>query len=137
MEIDGLVYLLQSNGTVFVLSGGAFEREITPEAISPPISAITRFFVTGGPDGGYIFLVDTLNERIIQVDKMTGAVIQQIRAAENSPVRLDFLTDVFVEDSIRPILYIVNGGQIIRADLPSPPRPFQSSPLPTPAPESN
>lgn len=137
MEIDGNVYLLQSNGTVFVLSGGAFEREITPESISPPISAITRFFVTGGPQSGYIFLVDTLNERIIQVDKMTGAVIQQIRAGEDSPIRLDFLTDVFVEDSIRPILYIVNGGQIIRADLPSPPRPFQSSPIPTATPESN
>jgi|HigsolmetaAR202D_1030399.scaffolds.fasta_scaffold00026_73 hypothetical protein len=137
MEIDGNIYLLQANGTVFVLSGGAFEREIVPEGISPPISAVTRFFVTGGPTEGHIFLVDTLNERIIQIDKMTGVVIQQIRVAEDSPIRLDFLTDVYVEDSIRPILYIVNGGQIIRADLPTPPRPFQSSPMPTATPEAN
>lgn len=134
LAVDGNVYLLQPSGKVFVLSAGAFDHEIVPEAISPPLTTVTRFFVTGPPESGFIYLVDTLNERIIQMDKLTGKVIQQIRTSPDSPVRLDYLTDVVVDDGARPLLYIVNGGQIIRAEVPGPPRPFRGGANPTAAP---
>lgn len=137
MAIDGNIYLLQPDGRTLVLSTGRVVREIIPEDITPPISAVTRFFVTGTPEGGWIFLVDTLNERIIQVDKSSGAVIQQMRMRTDSPIRLNELTDLYVDDDgSRPLLYIVNGGQILRIGMPAPPRPFRQSetPVPTPVP---
>lgn len=137
MGVDGSIYLLRSNGTVLAFSQGQPVGEITPEAITPAITAVTRFFVTGSSaEDGFFFLVDTLNERIIQMDKVSGAVIQQIKARPEGEVRLDQLASLFIDSSgARPILYLVNAGQIIRAELPAPPRSFrESAPAGTPAP---
>jgi hypothetical protein len=126
MAVDGNIYLLQPDGTVLVLAGGRIEREIVVGELIPPLTTVTRFFVTGPLDDGWIFLLDTLNERIIQVDKISGEVIQQMRVHPDTPLKLNQLTDIFVDDSGgRPFLYLVNGHQIIRAALPSPPPPFR------------
>lgn len=136
MGIDGNIYLLMPDGRIIMLNGGRFVNEIVPEAITPPLTAVTRFFVTGPPDSGWFFLLDTLNERVIQVDKTSGEVIQQIRVQPEGDLRLNQLTDLFVDtSSSRPIIYLVNGGQIVRAETPAPPRPFrQTDAAPTPAP---
>ncbi len=138
MGVDGSIYLLRSNGTVLAFSQGLPVGEIKPEAITPPITAVTRFYVTGATaDEGYFFLVDTLNERIIQMEKASGKVIQQIKARPDGEVRLDQLASLFIDSSgARPILYLVNAGQIIRAELPAPPRSFREQPegAATPAP---
>ncbi len=134
MSVDGSVYLLRSNGSVLIFSQGQPVGAVTPEAINPPISLITGFSVTGsGPDDGFFFLVDTLNERVIQMEKFSGRVIQQIKTRADAPVQLNELASLFVDSSgPRPILYMVNGGQIIRAELPAPPRSFQEN-LTTPS----
>ncbi|MBX0327122.1 hypothetical protein K2Z83_05425 [Oscillochloris sp. ZM17-4] len=137
MSVDGAIYLLKPNGTVLTFSQGRPVGEIKPEAISPPISAVTHFFITSdGSGGGSIFLVETLSERIIQMDKVTGKVVQQIKVRPDGDLRLDKLDGIFVDNSsARPTLYLVNGDQIIRAELPAPPRPFRDqSAAPTPAP---
>ncbi len=126
MAIDGGIYLLRANGSIVVLSEGEVVNELRPDALTPPIGAVTRFVVTGPPDAGSIFLVEPLNERIIQIDKVSGAVIQQITVRPDGPVRLDDLAAIFVDDSgARPVLYIANGGSLLRAELPAPPRPFR------------
>jgi hypothetical protein len=126
MAIDGDVYLLQPDGNVLVLNQGAFSREIVPEQITPPITAVTRFFVTGTPEQGWIFLLDTMNERIIQMDKRSGRVIQQMQVRPSSELRLNQLTDLYVDTSgSKSMLYLVNGNQIMRYTLPSAPQPFQ------------
>jgi serine/threonine protein phosphatase PrpC len=126
MAIDGNIYLLQPNGTVLALEGGAYSREIVPSNIDPPLSVVTRFAVLGPPESGSFLLVDTLNERIIQIDKQTGELIQQLRLPVDSDVRLDQLSDVAVDErSSRPLLYLVNGPDILRFPLPAPPQPFQ------------
>lgn len=128
LAIDGQIYLLQPDGHILVFGAGAFVREITPRTITPPLVTPTGFFVTGTPDSGAIFLVDLNNERILQIDKQTGALIQQIRARPDGPIHLDQLTSVFVDDSAgRVILYIVNGNQIFRGSLPTPPQPFHEA----------
>ncbi|GAB4430017.1 MAG: hypothetical protein OHK0015_14650 [Chloroflexi bacterium OHK40] len=136
MAVESSIFLLRSDGTVLIFSGGQPVGQITPEAITPPISIVTGFFVTGSaPEDGYFFLVDTLNERIIQVEKLTGKVIQQIKARPDSALSLAELASLTVDDSgARPILYLVNAGQIIRAELPAPPRPFRDPNAATPAP---
>jgi hypothetical protein len=90
---------------------------------------VTRFFVTGtSPEDGTFFLVDSLNERIIQMDKVTGKVTQQIKVRPGGAVSLDQLAAIFVDSSgARPILYLVNAGQVIRAELPAPPRSFRDA----------
>ena len=135
LAVDGKIYLLQPNGHILVFNAGAFEREITPQGINPPLVTPASFFVTtSDPDSGSIFLVDTNNERIIQLDKQTGALIQQVRARPDGPVHLDQLTSIYVDESAsRLTLYLVNGGQILRASLPDPPRPFRETGTPTPA----
>lgn len=136
MAVDGNIYLLQPTGNILVFFDGRIIDERVPGDVSPPLAAVTRFFVTGSPESGLIFLVDTLNERIIQLDKLSGEVIQQILMPSDSPIRLNQLTDLYVDDSgSRPVLYIVNSHQIIRVDLPAPPRPFVNTSS-TPAPET-
>jgi hypothetical protein len=126
MAVDGSIYLLRSDGTVTVFSFGQPVGEVKPEAITPPISIVKGFYVTGdSPEEGYFFIVDSLNERIIQMEKASGKIIQQIRVRDDAPAALDALANLFVDDSgARPILYLVNGGSILRAELPAPPRPF-------------
>ncbi|NTW98079.1 MAG: hypothetical protein HGB28_05960, partial [Oscillochloris sp.] len=129
-------YLLKPNGTMLVFSQGRPVGEIKPDSINPAITAATNFFVTNdGFGGGSIFIVEMLSERIIQVDKLTGKVIQQIKVRADGDIRLNQLGSIFVDTSgSRAILYFVNGDQIIRAELPSPPRPFRdesATPMPT------
>lgn len=152
LAVEGKVYLLQPDGRVLVFASNdagerVFEREVALPAIKPPLDAVARFAVTGDPESGWIFLVDAFNLRIIQLDKTTGAFIQQIRAAPDAEVQLDNLTNVFVDTTTaRPTLYLVNGSQILRAALPDPPPPFRDvvgtpapatlgTPLPTVTPE--
>lgn len=124
MVVDREIYLLRSNGTVLVMSGNRQIGEIKPEAISPPISAVTRLFITGSsPEDGSIFLLEPLSQRIIQIDKITGKIIQQVKVRPDGDLQLDALSDVVVDESAsRPILYLINGGQLLRAELPLPPR---------------
>jgi hypothetical protein len=125
MAIDGYIYLLQADGHVAVMNLGSFEREIVPGEVSPPLKAVTRFFVTGSPDQGWIFLLDAFNERIIQMDKTSGEIVQQLRLRPDNALELNQLTDLHVDtSSARPQLYLVNGGQIITAEMPNPPVPF-------------
>jgi serine/threonine protein phosphatase PrpC len=139
LAVDGKVYLLQPDGRVDVYAVNAFEREIAPPALKPPIAVVTSFFVTGAsPDEGSIFLVDTQQERIVQLDKRTGNLIQQIKVRSDSQIRLNTLTAVYLDESVpQPVLYLANGGQILKATLPSPPRSIrQPNPQPTAGAES-
>ncbi len=132
LAIDGDVYLLEPNGNMLVFSGGTFTREIVPQGLNPPLSTPAGFFVTGDIESGSIFLID-FNQRIIEIDKKTGALIQQVRARPDSPFTLDQLTSLYVDASgPRPVLYMVNGGQILRGALPDRPRPL-AAPTGTPA----
>lgn len=129
MSVDGSIYLLRSNGAVLVFSQGQLVGEVTPEPITPPLTNVTRFFVTGnGPENGYFFLLDTLGERIIQMEKLSGKIIQQMKARPDGGLQLAELAGIAVDDGgARPIIYLANGGQIVRAELPPPPRPFRET----------
>ncbi|MDW8212972.1 MAG: hypothetical protein RMJ55_05425 [Roseiflexaceae bacterium] len=139
LAVDGKINLLMPDGRVLIFatnSAGerAFEREIPVPQTRPPLVTATRFFVTGPPDSGSIFLVDSFNGRIVQIDKSTGEFIQQISAPPDGPITLDQLLSVFVDESgSRPVLYMVNGSQIVRGSLPDRPRPFREPGSPTPA----
>src|SRR3954454_13015169 len=126
IQIDGNIYLLRSDGSIVVFTGGVYQRTLPVPALALPVQTITRFYVT--PDivdeatgnvikAGTIFLLDTLNERVIQIAKSDGAVIQQIVARE--PGRLNRLMDLQV-DAARNQIFLANGNEILRAQLPTP-----------------
>ena len=140
VQIDGDIWLLQTDGTIAVFRGGVFQRTLPVPQLSPPVQTITRFYVT--PDvidevtgnvvrPGYVFLLDTLNERVIQISKADGAVIQQIQARERG--RLNRLMDLQV-DGARNQVYLANGNEILRAPLPAPPAERTTSPSVTTTP---
>lgn len=142
IQIDGDVYLLRSDGSIAVFKGGVFQRTLPVPSLALPVQTITRFYVT--PDvvdeatgdvlkAGSIFLLDTLNERVIQISKADGAVIQQIIARE--PGRLNRLMDLQV-DAARNQIFLANGDKILRAQLPAPPPPRDIQPEPAPSVEA-
>jgi hypothetical protein len=117
-----------------------FDRAFDIPPVDPPVISASRFYVSGSTAGS-IFLLESGTSRIIQLDKETGAFIQQIRAQPTDSIVLDQMIDLYVdESSVRPILYIVNGGEVIRGSLPDRPRPFggragtatPTTPLPSP-----
>ena len=129
VQIDGDVYLLRSDGSIVVFNGGVYQRTLPTPNLAPAVQTITRFYVT--PDvrdeatgdlvrAGHIFLLDTLNERVIQIDKSNGDVILQMQARERGP--LNRLMDLQV-DGARNLIYLSNGDHILRARLPEPPAP--------------
>jgi hypothetical protein len=75
------------------------------------------------------------NHRVLEINKQTGALIQQVRARPDSAIHLDQLTSLYVDASgSRPVLYLVNGGQVLRGALPDRPPPFRpASKTPAPA----
>lgn len=128
MVIDGGIALLQPDGRIFIFAQGAFQRELPSPQVQPPVALVTRFSTLGNPETGAFFILDTLNERIIHIDKASGEVLQQMRVRDTSPIRLNQLLDLHVvEEGGRLMLYLINGNQVLRAAVPPVPRPF--SPL--------
>ena len=132
--MDGNVYLLKPDGHILVFEAGAFKREIVPQGVNPALSTPAGFFVTGDPESGSIFMID-FNHRVLEIDKQTGTLIQQVRVRPNSPNNFDQLTSLYVDASgSRPVLYMVNGGQVLRGALPDRPpafRPASKTPAPS------
>jgi hypothetical protein len=125
LAVDGNIYLLKPDGHILVFEAGAYKREIVPQGVNPPIDQAAGFFVTGDPETGSIYMID-YNQRVLEIDKQTGALIQQVRARSDSSNHLDQLTNLYVDASgPRPVLYLVNGGQVLRGLLPDRPPPFR------------
>jgi hypothetical protein len=146
LAVDGKIYLLQPDGRVLIFAmlptgERVFDRAFDIPPVDPPIISASRFYVSSSTTGS-IFLLESGTSRIIQLDKETGAFIQQIRAQSTDSIVLDQMIDLYVdESSVRPILYIVNGGEVVRGSLPDRPRPFggragtatpATTPLPSP-----
>lgn len=125
-SIDGTVYLLHSDGSVSIFEANSFKRTLPAPSLAVPIATAQRFFVT--PDvvdeatgavrrAGHIFILDTQNERVVEIEKSDGRVVQQLQARQRGP--LNQLTDLEV-DEINGVIYLANGNRVICATLPAP-----------------
>lgn len=125
LAIDRQVYLLQPDGRVQIFTGGAFQGELPAPKVEPSIAAASNFMVTGDdPEIGSIFYLE--QGRVIQVDKKTGALIQQMQVRANAEQPLDGVSSFTVDTSgPQAVLYLVNHGHLLRTTVPQPPRPFQ------------
>ncbi len=129
VQIDGNVYLLNRDGSVLVFTAGALVKQLAPPQLKVPLGGVTRFVVTAdelAEDGttivrpGFIYILDLRNERILQLSKVDGGLVQQIQARSRGP--LNQMADLAVDEARRE-LYLANGPQVLRAQLPEPPQP--------------
>jgi hypothetical protein len=140
IEIDGRVWLLNRNASMLVFEGGRLVKQLPPPQLTVPISNVSRFVVTPdrySEDGltlerpGHIYILDLRNERVLQLSKEDGSLIQQIQARTRGP--LNQVSDLAV-DELRGTIYFANGARVVRAALPEPPAP-PNDPETTIAPE--
>jgi hypothetical protein len=129
IEIDGRVWLLSRDASVLVFEGGRLIRQIPPPDLTVPVSNVSRFVVTAdhySEDGltleqpGYIYILDLRNERVLQISKEDGTLIQQMQARTRGP--LNQVSDLAVDES-RDTIYFANGPRVLRSALPEPPAP--------------
>jgi hypothetical protein len=128
VQVDGRIYLLNRDASLLVFEGGQFVTQFAAPTLTDPISTVAHFIVTPdvlAADGvtverpGHIYILDTANERVLQLNKADGSLIQQIRARTRGP--LNQLSDLAVDET-RGLLYLANGPQVLRTTLPEPPQ---------------
>jgi hypothetical protein len=128
VQIEGDVYFLNRDASISVFNGGGLVRQLPVPQLKVPVSSVSRFVVTPDvyeDDGitvkqpGFIYILDLRNERVLQLNKQDGALIQQIQARSRGP--LNQITDLAV-DQIRGRLYLANGARVLSAALPEPPQ---------------
>ncbi|HEX6291805.1 MAG TPA: hypothetical protein VFZ66_21645 [Herpetosiphonaceae bacterium] len=142
VQVDGLVYLLNRDASIMVFEAGSLIREFPAPQLAVPVSTVSRFLVTADmleADGvtvkqpGSIYILDTRNERVLQINKTDGTLIQQIQARIRGP--LNQISDLAVDEA-RGLLYLANGPRVLRVDLPVPPQPpAEAMPAATTTPE--
>ena len=127
LQIDGKVWMLNRDASILVFEGGNFIARIEVPKLTTPITSASRFVVTPdtlAEDGsiakpGYIYLLDTRNERVLQLTKTDGSLVQQIQARSRG--QLNVLSDIAVDEAQRTI-YFANGPRVLKAALPEPPQ---------------
>lgn len=129
IQVEGLVYLLNRDGSVLVFESGQLIKELPAPQLAVPVTTVSRFVVTPDildADGltvirpGAIYILDTRNERVLQLSKTDGALIQQIQARARGP--LNQISDLAVDEQ-RGMIYLANGPRVLRTTLPEPPQP--------------
>ncbi|HEY0607229.1 MAG TPA: hypothetical protein VGD58_30200 [Herpetosiphonaceae bacterium] len=129
IQVEGLVYLLNRDASVLVFEAGQLIKEFPAPQLAVPATTVSRFVVTPDildVDGvtvlrpGSIYILDTRNERVLQLSKTDGALIQQIQARARGP--LNQISDLAVDEP-RGMIYLANGPRVLRTALPEPPQP--------------
>jgi hypothetical protein len=141
VQVDGLVYLLNRDASILVFEAGKLVKQFAAPQLAVPASTVARFVVTPDvleADGvtvkqpGFIYILDTRNERVIQLSKTDGSLVQQIQARSRGP--LNQISDLAVDET-RRMLYLANGPRVLRTELPNPPQsPAQATVTTTPQP---
>lgn len=114
MAIDGNVYLLFADGRVKKFYEGEAQT-FSMSGLPSPMRSPTTLFVSGDADGGYVYVTDTGNERIVQFDK-AGNYIRQFKdkVGEN---RMEALRAVYVDESTERMFWF-SGRTLWLANIP-------------------
>ncbi|MEA3407613.1 MAG: hypothetical protein U9R48_05990 [Chloroflexota bacterium] len=118
MAIDGNVYILFADGRIEKFYEG--EPQIfSMDGLPSPMRSPTMLFVSGSAgeeeSGGYVYVTDTGNERVIQFDK-SGNYVRQFQDKEGG-ARMGALKAVYVDESSGRLFW-VNGRTLWLANLP-------------------
>lgn len=114
MAIDGYVYILHTDGRISKYQDG-LSVPFPQNNLDEPLSKPSFIFASGVMDeGGYVYVADAENQRIVQYSK-AGDFIYQFRAHDQS--YMNALKSLFVDEDQRRF-YLINGNKLYFAPLP-------------------
>jgi hypothetical protein len=114
MAIDGDLWVLRSDGSLWRFTAGkltdfAIKELDTP--LSKPVSLFTVQTMVG------LYIADKGNQRIVQVDKVTGKFIRQFKPRGESRDTFDTLKEMTADETSKKFFFI-NGNQAYLANIP-------------------
>ena len=118
MAVDGTLYVLFADGQIRKFYRGQ-RQPFDMEGLPRPMRSPTTIFVSGPQEaeaGGYVYVTDTGNERVVQFDKQ-GQYVRQFRANPGEP-HMEKLRGIYVDEEMGRML-ILSGKTLWLAQLPS------------------
>ena len=112
--VDGDVWVLRPDGTIWRLTNGNLV-DFTPRDLDVTMLKPTALFTSSSQVGLYV--VDSGNQRILQLDKATGKLGRQFRPRRPDRRLFDNLKTATVDETNRK-LYFVNGNEAYLATIP-------------------
>ena len=113
MAIDGNVYILHADGKISKYQEG-LSVPFPQNNLDEPLKSPSCIFATGLMDeGGYVYVADAGNRRIVQYSK-AGEFIRQFRAQDQNS--LNALKGFFIDEEQRR-LYLIDGNKLYLAPL--------------------
>jgi hypothetical protein len=114
MAIDGNLYILHSDGRISKYQEGA-SADFPQTSLDEPLKEPSCIFVTGFMDeGGYVYVGDAGNQRIVQFTK-AGEFIRQFRGQE--PATMSDVKGLFIDEAEKE-LFLLDGSKLYLVDLP-------------------
>jgi hypothetical protein len=114
LAIDGSVYVLNADGTIFKYFKGAGVPFPLTNLDEPPREACCIFASGESDQEGYVYVADTGNRRILRFSK-EGVFLRQYRGRD--PQEMSALRGLFVDEADQR-LYITDGNTLYWAKLP-------------------
>lgn len=107
MSIDGDVFVLGANGTIFKFTKGQIQN-FTTSKIDPPLTSTNKIWTYN--DLNYIYILDSAGKRIVILDK-TGQIKSQITANEfTNPTGM-------IVDETKRAAYILDNNKLYQISL--------------------
>jgi hypothetical protein len=114
MAIDGNLYILHSDGRISKFQEGV-SADFPQTSLDEPLKAPSCIFATGFMDeGGYVYVVDAGNQRVVQFTK-AGEFIRQFRGQE--PTELSDVKGLFIDEEEKE-LFLLDGSKLYLVDVP-------------------
>ena len=118
--IDGSVWMLNPNGTVFKFFSGA-QDAFALDVVDPPLTqAVTIWVNDADPPDVRIFIGDAASNRVLVFDKQ-GKLLSQLMPAGH-PGALNTLRSLFVDET-NNYLYLLTDSALYQTPLPTIPNP--------------
>jgi hypothetical protein len=122
MAIDGNVWLLYRDGRLLKFFAGE-QKAFAPTGMPGQFRSPTA--IVASRDGDQLYVADSGNERIVELDK-NGTFLRQFRPAEGDAFK--DMRGMYLDEATS-IFYVISGEKLYKADLPRP--------VPTAAPSVN
>ena len=113
MAIDGYIYLLWEMGLVRRFLGGE-EQPLSILLPDAPLSQTPALFARPDEEAAYLYLVDTAQQRVVQLTK-EGELVRQLRA--QAPYLFTDLRGLFVDEAQSRLL-VTDGHRLLLAEVP-------------------
>jgi hypothetical protein len=111
MAIDGSVYVLYADGTIRKFEGGS-AADFKMSDLDRPLSRPTAIFAAPDDVARYIYIADSGNRRVVQLNK-DGHFVRQFKPRDENTVDFDTLQSIFVDELTGKLYFLTSHGLYI------------------------